>query len=319
MSKLDKKDYQILFELDKNSRCSIKELAKKSRLSRDIVAYRMKQLELKGIIQKYITIIDFSKLGYQITRLYLKLQNTTPEIEQQIINYFVELKNTLTVYKIDGKYDLAIGFLVKNNQEYHQIETQFQIKFKKYLADKNISLFLDCVHFHRNYLTNKKQRDDCSLSTGSFQPFRYDQKDLELLNLIKEDSRISLLELAKKMKMTPMGVKYKLKNLEKNKVVVAYKLWLNTSVLGYHYYKIDLDLEDLKVLPQLKQFIIQNPNVIYLDITIGGSDLEFDCELKNQTELYQLIDQLKQLAPNKIRNYSYYQAIKIYKYAYFPE
>ena len=119
--------------------------------------------------------------------------------------------------------------------------------------------------------------------------------------------------------MTATGVKYKLKNLEKQQVIVAYKLLLDFSKLGYQYYKVDLELEDLSILPSLNQFIIQHPNVVYRDITVGGSDFEFDCELKSQNDFYALMDEIKALFPQKIRHYFYYKALKIYKYAYFPE
>ncbi len=316
---LDKKDHLILFELDRNSRQSINELAKKTQLSRDVVAYRVKQLEQKGIIQKYITIIDFSKFVYNIIRLYLKLQKSTPEIEEQIIAFFVQQKNTLTVYKIDGHYNLAVGFLAKDLHTYQSVYEEFLKKFKPYVAEKNVSVFLDYVHYHHNYLVEKKYHDYTALSTGSFIPFQYDEKDIQILNAIKENSRISLLKISKKLKMTSTGVKYKLKNLEKNKVIVAYKLLMDASQLGYEYYKVDLELEDISIIPTLKQFITQHPNVIYRDIAVGGSDFEFDCEFQSQQEFYKLMDEIKSLVPQKIRSYFYYKAIKIYKYSYFPE
>ncbi len=319
MLKLDKKDHLILFELDRNSRQSINELAQKTKLSRDIVAYRVKQLEQRGIIQKYITIIDFSKFVYNIIRLYLRLQRSTPEIEEQIITYFVQQKNTLTVYKIDGHYNLAVGFLVKDLHTYQLVYEEFLKQFKPYIAEKYVSVFLDYVHYHHNYLVEKKYHDYTALSTGSFIPFQHDEKDIQLLNAIKENSRISLLELSQKLKMTSTGIRYKLKNLEKNKVIVAYKLLLDTSKLGYEYYKVDLELEDINVISFLKQFITQHPNVIYRDVAVGGSDFEFDCEFQNQQEFYRFIDEIKSLVPQKIRNYLYYKAIKIYKYSYFPE
>ena len=49
MYKLDQKDRQILFELDCDSRQSINNLAKKTRLSRDVVSYRIKQLEKENL------------------------------------------------------------------------------------------------------------------------------------------------------------------------------------------------------------------------------------------------------------------------------
>lgn len=318
MYKIDEKDRRIIFELDGDSRQSIHQLAKKTRLSREVVAYRMKRLEEESIIQKYITIIDFSKFVYHIIRLYLKLQNTTPEMEERMVQFFVKKNDTLTVYKIDGEYDLAVGFLVKDLQTYQRTYEEFLKHFRMYVTAKNVSFFLDYMHFHRNYLVEKKDRDYSTISTGSFTPFHYDDRDIQLLNLIKENARITLLELAKKLGMTATGVKYKLRMLEKQKVVVAYKLLLDTSQLGYRYFKVDLELEDINIVPALNQFIIQHPNIIYRDMVVGGSDFEFDCELRNQEELYALIDEIKALFPGKIRQHHYYTALKIYKYSYFP-
>ncbi len=319
MDKLDKKNHQILFELDRNSRQSISQLAKKTRLSRDVVNYRITQLEKSGIIQKYITIVDFTKFFNYITRLYLKLQNTSPEIEQQMVDYFIAQKNNLTVFKTDGHYDLAVGFLVKDLHQYQLMWENFLVRFKSYIKEKNFSIFLDFIHYPRNYLVESKLRDFSSLSTGSFSEYKADEKDILLLKLIKEDARISLLDLAKKMKMTPTGVKYKLKNLEKNKVIVAYKLLINSSQLGYTYYKIDLDLEDMSIIPGLHQFVLQHPNILYRDVAVGGSDFEFDGEFPSQEAFYTFMDELKAQFPRKIRNYWYYKALKIYRFSYFPE
>ncbi len=80
-----------------------------------------------------------------------------------------------------------------------------------------------------------------------------------------------------------------------------------------------MELEDISIISGLKEFITTHPNIIYHDLTIGGSDFEFDCELPSQQEFYKLMDKMKSLFPRKIRSYFYYKAIKIYKYSYFPE
>lgn len=119
--------------------------------------------------------------------------------------------------------------------------------------------------------------------------------------------------------MTPAGVKYKLRNLEKHKVIVAYKLLLDSAKMGYYYYKIDLELEDLSIIPALKEWITRHPNIIYRDIVVGSSDFEFDCEFQSQEELYALINELKKHFPQKIRYWFYFKALKTYKYSYLPE
>ena len=49
--KLDSKDWKILAELDKNSRIFDTTLAKKIRVSREIVKYRIKKLRSEGVIR----------------------------------------------------------------------------------------------------------------------------------------------------------------------------------------------------------------------------------------------------------------------------
>ncbi|MBS3169228.1 Lrp/AsnC family transcriptional regulator [Candidatus Woesearchaeota archaeon] len=319
MYKLDQKNRRIVFELDRNSRQSINELASITKLSRDVVSYRMKQLEKAGIIQKYIAVIDYGRFSYQFIRLYVGLQNTTPEIEENIARFFVEEKHCQIVFRSSGRHDLVVGFLVKSLAEYQQIYDRFLQQFRAHVAHRFISLFLSYHHFCRNYLVDKKQQDHSIIITGNQDPFVYDEKDLQLLNIIKENARITLLDLAHELKMTPAGVKYKLRGLEKQKVILGYKILLDFSQLGYQYFKIDLELEDLSIIPALAQYILQHPNIIYREITLGGSDFEFDGEFKNDLEFYQFMDELKKLFPQQIRHYSFYQALKIYKYSYFPE
>ena len=209
--------------------------------------------------------------------------------------------------------------LFKIFTEYQQIYELFLHQFRRYVAHNKIAIFLAYHHFCRNYLVDQKRQDHTMIVTGDIAPYSDDEKDLQLLNLIKENARISLLDLAQELKMTPAGVKYKLRNLEKQKIIVGYKLLIDFSKIGYQYFKVDLELEDLKIIPSLAQYILQHPNVIYRDITLGGSDFEFDCEFRNDGEFYQFMDALKIAFPQKIRQYSFYQALKIFKYSYFPE
>ncbi len=319
MLEIDKKDRRIIFELDQDSRQSINNLAKKTNLSRDVVAYRIKRLENLGIIKNYITVIDFTKFRLIVIRLYLKLQRITPTVRTEIISFFIQQDNNFTVFEIDGEYDLAVGFLVKNLWEYQKSYDNFLKQFKPYVLKKNFGVFLDFIHYHRNYLVDEKLRDSTILSTESFKEAQYDDNDIKILNLIKENSRISLLKMASKLKMTAAGVKYKLKLLEKNKVIVAYRLLLDFNKLGYQYYKVDLDLEDMNIVSSLNQFMLQHPNIVYKDVAIGGSDFEFDCELTSQEDFYRLMDKLRAEFPEKIRSYFYYKAVKIHKFSYFPE
>lgn len=319
MNGLDFTDKRILFELDVNSRISVNDLAKKTRLSRDVVAYRMKKLEELGMIEKYISIIDFSRFGYRIIRLYLKLQKLDANAKKSLIDFLVRRDDVMTVYESDGHFDIAVGFLVRDLRDFQNIYGELMKKYKPYISEVNTGVFLDYLHYNRNYLVEKKIQDNRFISTGSFEQFKPDRKDVELLELIKENSRVSLVELAGKLKMTATGVKYKLSNLEREKVILGYKILVDISKLGYEYFKVDLQLEDYNVLEEISAFILTNPNVIYRNIVVGGSDFEFDCEFESVEKFYAFIGELQMKFPKKIRSYSYYRAVKIYKYSYLPK
>ena len=72
---LDKKDKRILYELDKNARQPLSEIAKKVQLKRESILYRLKKYLQEGLIRDYLTVIDMSKLGFTHYKIYLRLHN----------------------------------------------------------------------------------------------------------------------------------------------------------------------------------------------------------------------------------------------------
>ena len=92
-------------------------------------------------------------------------------------------------------------------------------------------------------MTDEKHRDYGEHITGNSSLIALDEKELQLLKLIAKDSRASLLKLSQQLGITPAAVKYVLKKLEREKVILAYKVTIDFNKLGYHYYKIDLELE----------------------------------------------------------------------------
>ncbi len=92
---MDLKDKRILYQLDLNARQTNTQIAKKVGLSKDVVNYRIKSLEKEGIITGYYTIIDTSKVGYFSFRVYLKLIDSTPVKEEEIINFLINSKKNI--------------------------------------------------------------------------------------------------------------------------------------------------------------------------------------------------------------------------------
>jgi len=318
MKELDSTDAKILFELDRNCRQSQKQIAKRVGATRNIVIHRIKKLEEAGIVKGYYTLIDFSKIGYSMVRVYLRLQNTTDQTENKITDFLVREKSTMTVYKTSASWDIAFVYLVRSLPEFDSLWVNFLKKFKHFLKEKSITLFYGYVHYSRNYLVPEKSREYSEKITGGSFPLSLSESDLKFLRIIAANGKVSLLEISKSLGMTPTAVKFKMRSLEKKGVILAYRAIVDLNKLGYEYYKTDLDLADVSARSQIRKFLRSHPNVIYEDITFGGSDLEFDLEVKSSEEFENFMQGVRKTFPGAIKSFTFYKAREILKYLYMP-
>jgi len=128
--KLDETDRKLLILLTKNARASLQELGEKLKLSWKTIDYRIKNLENNRVIIGYRTNINYKKLGYSNTKVFLYLQNLTKEKEKEILNYLKFLKESIWITKCVGKSDLEFEVLVKTRGEFFDIMGELREKFK---------------------------------------------------------------------------------------------------------------------------------------------------------------------------------------------
>jgi len=107
---ITKKEIAILKEMRGNARINLVELSNKVGLPVSTVAYKIKKLE-RGVIKKYVSLMDFSKLGFNIKVICL----ITPRVEQksEIISFLLSNKQVNSIYKIDNRYDYLIECIFK--------------------------------------------------------------------------------------------------------------------------------------------------------------------------------------------------------------
>lgn len=315
---MDLKDKKILYQLDLNARQSNTQIAKKVGLSKDVVNYRIKNLEKEGIVRGYYTIIDTSKMGYFSFRVYLKLIDSIPIKEKEILNFLINEKNSFFVAEIEGPFDIGFSVWVRDIYEFEEFYLNFKKKYKQYIGKEKISIFTFAYHFHRSYLLEKKQSEVQTLSFGKSELIKHDEIDLKILNLISSNARIPVIELSRKLNIPERTVAFRIRQLEKKKIIQGYRALFNLNLLGYEYYKVDFILKDISRLKHLINYATLHPNIVYIDQTIAGSDFEFDLEVKNKQQFLQIINELRTKFP-EIREWSYFTVRKYNKLIYFPQ
>ncbi len=320
MSKLDLKDRKILFELDSDSRQSFHKIAKKVGLSKDSVIYRIKKLQKQGIIHQFQTLLNTGKLGFISFRLYLKLQNTTPETEKELLDFLKKEKIVAWIASIEGDYGLAMWLLVKTIKQANDFWKKLLKNYGDFIAKRWLTIFTKVAYYPRVFLLDKKQNLDEYVFVMESEQQEVDEIDLKLLELIAPNSRISVLELAKKLKITPKTTSSRIKSLEKRKVIIGYRTLFDLEQLGYQQFKLLIRTQNItdEKEKQFRGFVKQHPNIVYDNEVLGGEDFEIELQLKGIQEFRNFVDELKERFHDIIKEYSYFVFYKEHKFVFFP-
>lgn len=316
------KDRKILYELDQNSRQSLNQIAKKAKLSQQVVSYRLNLLQRKGIITNFFTVINFTNLGYTSYRIMLRLSNTTKNIYEEIINFFMKHPNVLWLNSCGGKYDFIVNVMAKNIIHFNQIFRKIRERFPEQIQNYDILTHLEASYFGRDYLLKKKREIKEVLYFGrEFKLIDLDKTDLKILSIISENARINAIEIGQKLNITGNTIVNRIKNLKKIGIIQAYTSLLHIDKIGYQAYKLLIKFQNIteKREKELINFVQLNANVIGIIKLVGLWDFEIEIEVKEREELHQLIMEIRDKFKDIIKEFETLPLYHDYRYNYFPK
>ena len=119
-----------------------------------------------------------------------------------------------------------------------------------------------------------------------------DEKDLAILQVLKENARLSTQKIAKKTRIPITTVHHRIKKLEKEGVINKYTVNLNMKKLGKNVSAIVLITVDYKLLKEIKltqydlaKKLKQNDSVEEASMVTGLSDIVIKVRVKDIDEL----------------------------------
>ncbi|NPA48307.1 MAG: Lrp/AsnC family transcriptional regulator [Thermococci archaeon] len=103
---MDDLDLKILRLLQKNGRLSYREIARELKVAVGTVYNRMKKMEEKGIILRFVPVIDYEKVGFGLTAIIGVRANGKKivDIEREVAKH----PRVTSVYDVTGEYDVYI-------------------------------------------------------------------------------------------------------------------------------------------------------------------------------------------------------------------
>lgn len=121
METLDQTDLQILRTLQENARLTTKELAARVNLSSTPVFERLKRLENKGYIKKYMAVIDAEKLhqGF-VVFCKVKLRRMNREIALDFMRMIQDIPEVTECYNTSGSCDYLLKVHAEDMKHYQE-------------------------------------------------------------------------------------------------------------------------------------------------------------------------------------------------------
>lgn len=116
--------------------------------------------------------------------------------------------------------------------------------------------------------------------------------DMQLLSILKENSRLSFADIGRKISLSPSAVRERIQKLEDTGIIKKYDIQLDNKKLGYELEAFVL----LKVFPGLLKDVLKKikdfPEVKEAHRITGNQNLHLRVILRNQIELQNLLDKL---------------------------
>jgi DNA-binding Lrp family transcriptional regulator len=292
--KIDSIDRRIIYELDLNSRISDFKLAKKVNRSRSSVRYRINELIKNNIIKKFTLVTNFNKLGYQVYKIYLTIGGDSKKIKE-FHSFLSKKKNLIWLGVAEGAWNLGITFFAKSHLDFYDIRNEILTNFGDLILSKKVGMVVNLFMSPKSFLIEDKNYTAPLNVFGNVEYNVLDLLDEEIIVELQNNSRISFVDLSKKLNSTVDIIKSRIKKLEDKNIILRYSIDINYSLLDYELYKTFIYFKIFSKETELKLFNYcnENPNIINYIHQIFDFDIAFEVVAENFKQYNLIIQNIK--------------------------
>src|SRR3989338_908862 len=317
-AEVDALDYKIMHELYLNSRVPLSALARKLRMSKQRVNYRIQKLLKEGSIKAFITMTDRARIGYTYDMFCYETSPFSERQEQAVFRKLLALNPTI-LFKCEGKWNIMAGFVEKSIYDLAQKQQQMRFILRGHIIKEYHLLHMQSLRYrmpqsdedvHSPIFSSGKKTDVISI----------DDKDVKVLRALSNNARASYLELSKMLRMPPETIRYRMKQLQKNKAILGFSISVDPNLHGMHHYRVyvNLSIPNRQTLEKILSHVSSIPQVTRIITLVSDYDFCYDAVVDGGVE----IRKIKAALSHKFfRNIVEQEAIRVYeeyRYSHFP-
>lgn len=314
-------DLKLLAELEKDARQTLSKIAKSLETSQQVISYRIKSLEKRGVVSGCYTLINITKLGYTSYRAMIRFSNITGAKYEEIINYLMKHPNVLWLVECGGRWDLIVNFMAKNIIQYNSILREFKNKFPEQIQNYDVLTTVEAIYFGRDYFTKKiREIKPLPYFGREAETITLDKTNSQILDLISENARMGSVGIAQKIDVSPNTVMLRIKEMRKSGIIQGFKPLIHLKNTPYSGYKALIKFQNITEVKEKKiiNYVKTNVNVVGAIKLIGLWDFEIEFEVEAKEQMLQLTRNIRDKFKDVIKEFEVIPLFHEYKYNFFP-
>ncbi len=317
MPDLDLLDRKILYELDLDARVSASQLAKKIRRSKETVNFRLKRLLEDGYLKGFYTVFNTSRLGWFYYKVYLKLKDIAPTKEKELFDYIATQPKIAYLASMEGHYDGVCLIMSRSSQDLVDFLYPFMKLYGEFVQEKQLVTFLTTHRLNQKFLHSGSETKDWHypVEIGGYD---VDGVDKKIMQTLSTNARMPLAEIATRAGVDVKGVKYRMKKLEKDGIILAYVTSPNFDKLGLQFAQINISLKDPNAIKSIISYFDSTNRCLFALEMIGAYDLAVEVHVEGNEQLNQIIDGFREKFVGKINDYDVATITKEYVVVWAP-
>ena len=293
----DSTDKLILFELLQDCRQPLAKIAKTVKISQQRVHYRIKKLEEQKVIKKYTINLNYPKLGYSRHSLYLDLRSIDGKKVEKYLEHITSINEVSCCYMLHdvSEWKMYISVWTKTIERYDEIQTKIMTKFNKHI--KNYVSFQSVrsyTYFAR--ILNPKKKANCDIK-GNPENMELKDIDWKIIQELRRNSTIPLLDLSKKLKTDVSTIKRRMDYLFKEKIIERFYPILDVSQLGLREYTFisRINPSSHNEIEKFIKYAQSDPRFGIIIKAVGYVNLYYAFYAKDNKELREITEKIEKI------------------------
>ena len=314
-------DLKIIYELDKNSRTSYSEIAKRLKTSKQTVKKHVDKLLEKKVIRYFFTVINERNFDIKPLYLFVKLNKISQTEREEIYSYLMNNNKIAQMASCEGPYDLYFGVVGTSLEQINEELTKFYNQFSKHIKEKKVLFFVKTHLYTREHIIGAERSqivNNRGFHNKTDKKIELKENDFKIIGALTANTRISAVDIARNTGMTIQTVIKKIKELEKNGIIKGYTLILNENIFLQHQLLLEFDILTEELERKLNDYLAHHPNVVFVVKFMGEYDYGINTESLNHEAHRAFITDFKKEFSNHLKRFDVLYVTETSKLNFMP-